>query len=102
MPTPPPHPPSFFPPPPRLQSTTICLLNKQVSRVLLQNQTFMTTVRSEYCVPDGTPSGALSPSSLAGLSMPRDKVHAFARVRATCNPRLQRTTNPWLGWHARR
>lgn len=60
-------------------STTICLLNKQVSRVLLQNQTFMTTVRSEYCVPDGTPSGALSPSSLAGLSMPRDKVHAFAR-----------------------
>jgi hypothetical protein len=31
-----------------VQTTTICLLNKQVSRVLLQNQTFLTAIRSVY------------------------------------------------------
>jgi hypothetical protein len=31
-----------------VQKTTICLVNKGVSRLLLQNQTFLTKVRSAY------------------------------------------------------
>lgn len=59
----------------RSATTTICLLNKQVSRVLLQNQTFMTTVRSVY----SGGGGAYSPGSLAGLNMTKEQMHAFAK-----------------------
>ncbi len=73
VPTPPPR-----LPPLRRQTTTICLLNKQVSRVLLQNQTLMTTIRTVYAGEEAV--AAISPSGLAGLGMPKARFQAFAQV----------------------
>jgi hypothetical protein len=70
---------------PLLQTTTICLLNKQVSRVLLQNQTFMTTIRTVYA--GQAAAAAVSPGSLAALGMPRTQFLAFVQVCVpTCAP----------------
>ena len=70
---------------PLLQTTTICLLNKQVSRVLLQNQTFMTTIRTVYA--GQAAAAAVSPGSLAALGMPRTQFLAFVQVSVpTCAP----------------
>ena len=35
----------------RHMSSTVCLLNKQLARMLLKNQTFLSKVRNAYCGP---------------------------------------------------
>jgi hypothetical protein len=54
------------------RNTTVCLLNKEVKRVMLQNQQFLVRLRVEYCADPE--------------KMDRSEFKAFAEVLRRCTP----------------